>query len=80
MAILAENYLRRLRLPQNAQLDALHLAYAVTYEIDYLLTWNCKHIANGIIIQRLQAANIELNRHMPIIVTPQELLESPEEG
>lgn len=56
------------------------MAYAVTYEIDYLLTWNCKHIANGIIIQRLQAANIELNRHMPIIVTPQELLESPEEG
>ena len=78
VAILAEDYLNRLQLPQSAQLDALHMAYAVVYEMDYLLTWNCKHIANGVIIQRLQTANLELTRHTPIIVTPQELLEFPE--
>ena len=78
VAILAKEYLSRLQLPHSAQLDALHLAYAVVYEMDYLLTWNCRHIANGIIIQRLQTTNLGFNRHTPIIVTPQELLEFPE--
>lgn len=78
VASLAEEYQNQLKLPLNAQLDALHLAYAVIYEIDYLLTWNCKHIANGVIIQRLQTINITSNRHTPIIVTPEELFASSE--
>ncbi len=43
----------------------------------YLLTWNCKHLANGVIIQRLQTINVSLGRFTPIIVTPEELLEFP---
>lgn len=78
VAGLAEEYQRRLGLPQWAQLDAVHLAYAVVYEMDYLLTWNCKHLANGVIIQRLLALNVRLGRATPIIVTPEELLESPQ--
>jgi predicted nucleic acid-binding protein len=65
VAALAEDYQSQLKLPQNAQLDALHLAYAVVYEMDYLLTWNCKHIANGVIIQRLQSVNVISNHHTP---------------
>ena len=77
VAALAEEYQSRLGLPPGSQLDALHLAYAVVYEMAYLLTWNCKHLANGVIIQRLQTINVSLGRFTPIIVTPEGLLESP---
>jgi hypothetical protein len=75
---LATEYHGKLGLPEGAQLDAVHLACAVLYELDYLLTWNCKHLANGVVIQRLQAVNRILGRPTPIIVTPEELLDSPE--
>ena len=47
--------------------------------MDYLVTWNCAHLANGEVIRRLQEVNVELQRSTPIIVTPEELLESPAE-
>ena len=78
VAALAEEYHSRLGLPPGAQLDGVHLAYAVVYEIGYLLTWNCKHLANGVIIQRLQTINLSLGCFTPVIVTPGELLEFPE--
>jgi hypothetical protein len=74
---LAEEYLHKLRLPRGAQLDVVHLACAVFYEMDYLLTWNCTHLANGLVIKRLQKANAVLGRATPIIATPEELLTSP---
>ena len=77
VAQLAEVYLRRLGLPAKAQLDSVHLACAVVYELDYLLTWNCTHLANGLLIQRLQGLHQELARVTPIILTPEELLEVP---
>jgi hypothetical protein len=75
---LAEQYLKYLGLPARAELDTIHLACAVVYELAYLLTWNCKHLANGIIIQRLQHLNQELQRWTPVIVTPEELLDNPD--
>ena len=72
---LAEEYQNKLGLPG---LDVVYLACAVVYELDYLLTWNCAHLANGVVIQRLHAVNPMLGRMTPIIVTPEELLESPE--
>ena len=78
--ILAKQYLNKLGLPRGARLDLVHLASAVVYEIDYLLTWNCAHLANGLVIKRLQKVNITLGRPTPIIATPEELLESPEGG
>lgn len=68
-------YAQRLALPNRAATDLLHLAFAVAYEIDYLVTWNCAHIANGQVIRRLLQVNGELRRSTPIIVTPEELLE-----
>src|SRR5258708_28890418 len=44
---LAAVYQSLLRIPQSAATDALHLSYTVVYGIDYLVTWNCKHLANG---------------------------------
>ena len=52
--ILSVEYHDKLGLPQKAQMDVIHLAYVVAYEIAYLLTWNCSHLANGLVIQRLQ--------------------------
>jgi hypothetical protein len=69
-------YHHRLGLVGSATADLPHFAYAVAYNMDYLVTWNCKHIANGLVIRRLNAVNAELGRTTPVIVTPEELLET----
>lgn len=67
-------YDRRLGLVGSAAVDLPHFAYAVAYNMDFLVTWNCAHIANGQVIRRLLAVNAEIARQTPIIVTPEELL------
>jgi predicted nucleic acid-binding protein len=69
-------YHHRLGLVGSAAADLPHLAYAVAYNMDYLVTWNCKHIANGQVIRRLNVVNTEIGRPTPVIVTPEELLEA----
>jgi hypothetical protein len=71
---LIETYSKKLGLTGKARLDVPHFAFAVAYEIDYLVTWNCAHIANGIVIQRLRCINEAMGLWMPLIVTPEELL------
>ena len=66
-------YDRQLGLPPYARADVVHIAFSVAYELEYLLTWNCKHIANGRVIQRLGELNQRLGRSTPVIVTPEEL-------
>lgn len=66
-------YRGQLGLPPQAGADALHIAFAVAYKLDYLMTWNCKHIANGQVIHRLLELNRRLGRATPVIVTPEEL-------
>jgi len=43
--------------------------------MDYLVTWNCTHIANGEIIKKVMSINLDLGIAVPVIVTPEELLE-----
>ena len=66
-------YSERLNFPPQAQADVLHIAFAVSYKLDYLVTWNCKHIANGHSIRRLLQINQEIQRLTPVILTPEEL-------
>ncbi|HTG36467.1 MAG TPA: type II toxin-antitoxin system VapC family toxin [Thermoanaerobaculia bacterium] len=66
-------YHGQLGLPPQAGADLVHIAIAVAYEVDYLVTWNCKHIANGQVIRRLLELNRKLGRSTPVIVTPEEL-------
>jgi predicted nucleic acid-binding protein len=73
------HYLKNLGLSGKAQADIPHFAFAVSYEMDYLVTWNCSHIANGQIIKRLADVNTVIKRPTPIIVTPEELIELPED-
>ncbi|MCC7291497.1 MAG: type II toxin-antitoxin system VapC family toxin [Phycisphaerales bacterium] len=72
---LARGYQTELQLPAKAGNDVLHIAFAVAYAVDYLLTWNCAHIANGHAIKRPASINDRLDRQTPVIVTPEELLE-----
>ena len=76
---LAVVYELSLGIPAKAKSDGLHLAFAVTYEMDYLVTWNCAHIMNLNVIRKLRAANVREGRETPIILTPQAMLESLED-
>lgn len=75
VAPLARTYQIELRLPPKAGNDILHIAFSVACQLDYLMTWNCAHIANGATIRRLATINKRLGRGTPVIVTPEELLE-----
>lgn len=72
---LANALLPRVGLPQSAFEDALHIAVAAATGMDYLLTWNCKHIANGVIIPRVNHVIRSFGFEPPLIYTPQELME-----
>ena len=70
----AQMYLEKLEIPEKAFRDAAHLAVASVHNIDYLVTWNCKHLANGEIIKKLMDISKDLGIHTPIICTPEELM------
>lgn len=61
-------------LPSHGIRDAAHIAVAAVHGIDYLLTWNCKHLANAQIARRIAGVCQDLGQRMPIICTPEELM------
>lgn len=61
-------------LPPAAARDALHVAVAAIHGVDYLLTWNCKHLANAQIMRRIESVCQTHGHRMPIICTPEELM------
>jgi len=70
---LARKYCEALHLPKSKSLDAFHLAAASWHRVDYLLTWNCRHIASVQIRRALLAANLPLGLPIPGLCTPEEL-------
>ncbi len=72
---LAAKLLRKVPLPEKSQVDALHVAVATVNGIEYLLTWNCKHIANATLRPRIEAVCRDEGYEPPSICTPQELME-----
>src|SRR5436190_8937278 len=60
-------------LPATARVDALHVAMAAVHGVDYLLTWNCKHIANATMRDRIEELCREAGFEPPVICTPFEL-------
>ncbi len=61
-------------LPPKAARDAIHIAVASVHSIDILLTWNCRHIANAVIMKELRAVVAEAGYEIPILCTPEELI------
>ncbi len=75
---IAEEIMSRAILPAKAQVDALHIAAVAHHRIDYLLTWNCTHIANARILPRIHGVLSDLNCFVPIICTPEEMVDDDE--
>ncbi|HBE21524.1 MAG TPA: hypothetical protein DEG17_06945 [Cyanobacteria bacterium UBA11149] len=71
---LARAFLDQSNLPPKASNDALHMALATVYGLDYLLTWNCKHMANAQIQRKLSQISSDLGYVLPVICTPYELI------
>jgi hypothetical protein len=74
MAHLAESLIEQAIIPAKAIEDALHIAVSTLHHVDFLLTWNCRHIANPVIQERIAVYLEQLGLFLPIICTPEELL------
>lgn len=72
---LAEQLLNQIPLPERAAIDAVHIAMAVVHGMDYLLTWNCTHIANAVLRPRIDDVCHRAGYEPPVICTPEELME-----
>jgi hypothetical protein len=71
---LTELILKSGTIPEKAAADAAHVAVATRHAIDFLLTWNCRHIANATIMRRLSELVSGEGYELPIICTPYGLL------
>ena len=67
---IAASYIERLVMPNDPGGDALHLAVASYHEMDVLLTWNCRHLANPNKMEHIRLVNTELDLPMPFLTTP----------
>ncbi|MFZ2956272.1 MAG: type II toxin-antitoxin system VapC family toxin [Candidatus Ozemobacteraceae bacterium] len=74
---LAEKISQRLLLPEKALADAFHISVPAVHEIDYLVTWNCTHIANAFQLKKLRTLIVANGYKMPCICTPEEMMEIP---
>jgi len=72
---LAKMLIANTPLPAKAQIDALHIAVATVHGMDYLLTWNCRHIANATYRHPIDAVCESAGYQAPILCTPLELME-----
>jgi len=71
---LARTYLKILNLPQKAYNDSLHIATTCINKIDYLVSWNCSHIANDQTIRKLAEYNQKHKLFLSTLCTPSKLL------
>ncbi len=71
---IAESLVRQGIIPPKAVEDALHIAVATVNSVDYLLTWNCRHIANPEVQRGIAAYLEQVGLFLPFICTPEELL------
>jgi len=72
---LAEHLVSEGPLPPESAADALHIAIAAVNGIDFLLTWNCKHLANASHRHRVEVLVESAGYACPVICTPEELME-----
>lgn len=79
IAVIAHEIVSAAILPPKAAVDALHIAIVAHHKVEYLLTWNCTHIANAKILPRIHKVLDRLGYPIPIICTPEEMVEDETE-
>ncbi len=73
IADIIDVYVNNYLMPKERLGDALHLALASYHKCDFLLTWNCTHIANANKFEHIRIINSRLGLFVPMLVTPIEL-------
>jgi len=73
--LLADSLIKQSAVPQNFGEDALHIAICAVNGIEFLLTWNCKHLANAIRRHKIESTVENNGYRCPVICTPAELME-----
>lgn len=76
---LRSELLRRTQIPARAESDALHIAVATVHGVEFMITWNCKHIANGVTLPMVYEVCRASGYEPPLICTPYELLGDSDE-
>lgn len=71
---LAETLMEAEIIPEKAMRDAFHIAVSVIHRIDYLMTWNCTHIANAALFRQIHEICAQRGLRCPVICTPEELM------
>jgi len=74
-ADLADRYFKAIHIPDKARTDAYHLAMATWHGMDYMVSWNCKHIASARVRSIVEHINAAIDYATPVICTPEELME-----
>ena len=80
IAEIATAYIQHKVMPNDPVGDALHLALASYHKCDFLLTWNCRHLANANKFGHIRRVNVILGLYIPLLVTPLELIGEQDEG
>lgn len=71
---LASEFLKSGALPKDAERDAAHIALATVHNLDILLTWNCRHIANAAIQPKLRSISADHGLTLPQLCSPESML------
>ncbi len=79
VAEIVRTYVARHVMPRDPAGDALHLALASHHRCDFLVTWNCEHLANANKFDHIRRVNTMLGLFVPALVTPMELLGEDDE-
>jgi predicted nucleic acid-binding protein len=74
IAEIVKVYIQQHLMPNDPVGDALHLALASYHKCDFLLTWNCRHLANANKFGHIRRVNVMLGLYVPTLVTPLELI------
>jgi len=76
---LAQSLIEAGLVPEKAASDAVHIAVASVHQMNYIVTWNFKHIANPYTRNRLRAVVAEAGFHLPVMSSPEELIQYDED-
>ena len=76
IAEIVQTYIHNQVMPNDPLGDALHLAIASYHKCDFLLTWNCRHLANANKFGHIRRVNVMLGLYVPALVTPLQLMDN----